>query len=99
MDSTNESEVITTPRGNLHELARRATSKSIQVGVYKMPHIRSCSKCSFETSEALPRCPNCGSRLQSAKKVRLLGGLLLVIGTFLVLFMSILGVYLGSLIS
>src|SRR5688572_18460741 len=64
-----------------------------------MPHILSCSKCSFETSEALQRCPKCGSRLQSAKKVRILGGLLLVIGTFLVLFMSILGVYLGSLIS
>lgn len=64
-----------------------------------MPRILSCPKCSFETSEALPRCPSCGSRLQSAKKVRILGGLLLVIGTFLVLFMSILGVYLGSIIS
>jgi hypothetical protein len=64
-----------------------------------MPHILSYPKCNFETSEAVPRCPNCGSRLQSAKKVRILGGLLLVIGTFLVLFMSILGVYLGSIIS
>ena len=64
-----------------------------------MPSILSCPKCSFETSEALPRCPSCGSRLQSAKKVRILGGLLLVIGTFLVLFMSVLGVYLGSIIS
>ena len=64
-----------------------------------MPHILSCPKCSFETSEALPKCPNCGSRLQSAKKVRILGGLLLVIGTFLVLVVSTLGVYLGSIIS
>ena len=64
-----------------------------------MPRILSCAKCSFETSETLPRCPSCGSRLQSAKKVRILGGLLLLIGTFLVLFMSILGVYLGSIIS
>ncbi|HEY5884729.1 MAG TPA: hypothetical protein VIT88_08590 [Pyrinomonadaceae bacterium] len=64
-----------------------------------MARILSCPKCSFETSEALPRCPSCGSRLQSAKKVRILGGLLLLIGTFLVLFMSILGVYLGSIIS
>ena len=64
-----------------------------------MPHILSCPKCSFETSEAVSRCPNCGSRVQSAKKVRILGGLLLVIGTFLVLSMSILGLYLGSLIS
>lgn len=64
-----------------------------------MPRILSCPKCSFETSEALPRCPSCGSRLQSAKKVRILGGLLLVIGTILVLFMTGLGVYLGSIIS
>ena len=64
-----------------------------------MPRILSCPKCSFETTEALPRCPGCGSRLQSAKKVRILGGLLIVIGTFLVVFMSILGLYLGSIIS
>jgi hypothetical protein len=64
-----------------------------------MPRVLSCPKCSFETTEAIARCPNCGSRLQSAKKVRILGGLLLVIGTFLVLFMSILGIYLGSIIS
>jgi hypothetical protein len=37
--------------------------------------------------------------VQSAKKVRILGGLLLVIGTFLVLFMTGLGIYLGSIIS
>lgn len=64
-----------------------------------MPRILSCPKCSFETSEALPRCPSCGSRLQSAKKVRILGGLLLLIGTVLVLFMTGLGIYLGSIIS
>ena len=64
-----------------------------------MAPILSCPKCSFETSEALPRCPSCDSRMQSAKKVRILGGLLLIIGTFLVLFMSILGIYLGSIIS
>ena len=64
-----------------------------------MPRILSCPKCSFETSEALPRCPSCGSRLQSAKKVRILGGVLVVIGTSLVLFMTGLGIYLGTIIS
>ena len=64
-----------------------------------MPRILSCPKCSFETTESLPRCPSCGRRLQSAKKVRILGGLLIVIGTFLVVSMSILGLYLGSIIS
>lgn len=64
-----------------------------------MPRVLSCAKCSFETSDVLARCPNCGGRLQSAKKVRILGGLLLVIGTILVLFMTGLGIYLGSIIS
>ena len=64
-----------------------------------MPRILSCPKCSFETSEAVSRCPSCGSRLQSAKKVRILGGVLVVIGTSLVLFMTGLGIYLGTMIS
>src|SRR5687768_10480240 len=61
-----------------------------------MPKILSCPKCSFETTESLARCPSCGSRLQSARKVRILGWLLLVIGTGLVLFMGALGLYLAS---
>ncbi len=64
-----------------------------------MAKILSCAKCSFETSESLNRCPNCGGRLQSAKKVRILGWLLLLIGTGLVLFMAILGLYLGQIIT
>lgn len=64
-----------------------------------MTKILSCPKCSFETSETLAQCPSCGSRLQSARKVRTLGWLLLVLGTFLVLFMGTLGIYLGSIIS
>jgi len=64
-----------------------------------MPKILSCPKCSFETTESLARCPSCGSRLQSARKVRILGWLLLVIGTGLVLFMGALGLYLASIIA
>ncbi len=64
-----------------------------------MTKMLSCPKCSFETSETLARCPSCGSSLQSARKVRTLGWLLLVLGTFLVLFMGTLGIYLGSIIS
>ena len=64
-----------------------------------MPKILSCPKCSFETAETLARCPSCGSRLQSATKVRILGWLLLLIGTGLVLFMGALGIYLGSIIA
>jgi uncharacterized paraquat-inducible protein A len=61
--------------------------------------VLSCAKCSFETTESLSRCPNCGGHLQSARKVRILGWLLLVIGAFLVIFMGTLGIYLGSIIS
>lgn len=64
-----------------------------------MAKVLSCAKCSFETSENLTRCPNCGGRLQSAKKVRVLGWLLLVIGAFLVIFMGALGIYLGQIIT
>ena len=64
-----------------------------------MPKILSCPKCSFETAETLARCPSCGSRLQSATKVRILGWFLLLIGTGLVLFMGALGTYLGSIIA
>jgi hypothetical protein len=61
--------------------------------------VLSCAKCSFETQESLSRCPNCAGRLQSARKVRILGWLLLVIGAFLVVSMGALGLYLGKLIS
>jgi uncharacterized membrane protein len=64
-----------------------------------MARILSCAKCSFETTEELSKCSNCGGRLQSATKVRVLGWLLVGIGLFLVLFMVTLGIYLGSIIS
>ena len=64
-----------------------------------MTKVLSCPKCSFETSEVLAKCPDCGSRLQSARKVRILGWLLLLIGTALVLFMGTLGIYLGQIIT
>lgn len=63
-----------------------------------MPKILSCPKCKFETSESLEKCPSCGSQLQSARKVRILGWVLLALGTFLVVFMGALGIYLGGII-
>ena len=64
-----------------------------------MNPILSCHKCDFETTERLAKCPQCGSRLQSAKKVRILGWLLLVIGTGLVIFMGALAVMLAQIIA
>ena len=63
-----------------------------------MSKILSCPKCDFETNDSLSKCPNCGRRLQSAKKVRILGWLLVLIGSGLVIFMSGLGIILGGLI-
>jgi magnesium-transporting ATPase (P-type) len=64
-----------------------------------MAKILSCPKCSFETTESLPKCPSCGSRLQSAKKVRILGWMLLGLGTLLVVFMGGLAIYLGQIVA
>ena len=64
-----------------------------------MSKVLSCPKCPFETTEALAKCPNCGRTLQSAKKVRILGWLLVILGTFLVIFMGGLGVILGGIIA
>lgn len=64
-----------------------------------MSNVLSCARCSFETDESISNCPNCGGRLQSARKVRILGWVLLMIGAALVIFMGTLGLYLGRLIS
>lgn len=63
-----------------------------------MNKILSCAKCDFETNESLAKCPKCGGRLQSAKKVRIFGWLLVLLGGGLVIFMSGLGIILGGLI-
>ena len=59
----------------------------------------SCAKCDFETNESLARCPNCGGRLQSKQKVRILGGLLVLLGSGLVIFMGGLGIVLAGIIA
>ncbi|MCM3906108.1 MAG: hypothetical protein ND866_30860 [Pyrinomonadaceae bacterium] len=59
----------------------------------------SCPKCDFETTESLAKCPNCGRTLQSAKKVRILGWVLVLLGSFLVIFMGGLGIILGGIIA
>lgn len=59
----------------------------------------SCHKCDFETDEQLAKCPQCGRRLQSTKKIRIFGWFLLVLGTGLVIFMGTLGVILARIIA
>jgi len=64
-----------------------------------MSRVLSCPKCDFETTEALAKCPKCGRRLQSATKVRILGWLLVIIGSGLVVFMGGLGIVLAGVIA
>lgn len=64
-----------------------------------MGRILSCPKCDFETAESLTKCPNCGRTLQSAKKVRILGWVLVALGSGLVVFMGGLGLVLGNIIA
>ena len=59
----------------------------------------SCPKCDFETSEVLAKCPNCGRKLQSAKKVRILGWVLVLLGSVLAIFMGGLGIILAGIIA
>jgi hypothetical protein len=59
----------------------------------------SCPKCDFKTNESLATCPNCGRRLQSLKKVRILGWLLVLLGGGLVIFMAGLGIILAGVIT
>ena len=64
-----------------------------------MSKILSCPKCDFETTESLAKCPNCGRRLQSAKKVRILGWVLVLLGSSLAIFMGGLGIILAGIIA
>ena len=64
-----------------------------------MSKLLSCAKCDFETTETLAKCPKCGRRLQSVKKVRILGWLLVILGASLAIFMSGLGIVLGRIIA
>ncbi len=62
-----------------------------------MNEISSCYRCDFETGEPLSQCPHCGHPLRSAKTVRRLGWVLVVLGGFLVIFMGVLSVVVGGL--
>jgi hypothetical protein len=53
-----------------------------------MAEFSSCTKCNFETTEPFAHCPQCGRRMLSSRKVRMLGWLLVVLGGFLVVMMG-----------
>ena len=49
---------------------------------------RSCSRCSFSTSDNVARCPQCGGWMRGAQRIRRLGWVLIVIGVFLIVTMG-----------
>ena len=48
-----------------------------------MNEVRSCYKCFYETTEAFAKCPQCGGPMRTARQVRRLGWVQLVLGLFI----------------
>lgn len=59
---------------------------------------QTCFKCDYETSAAVKQCPRCGQRLHSADQVRVFGWILAVLGTFLIVVMTVISVAVANLI-
>ena len=56
-----------------------------------------CNRCKVEYEIGLKQCPNCGGRLISSKRIRVLGVLLIVIGVFLSLMMGALSIFFAGI--
>jgi hypothetical protein len=63
-----------------------------------LAELRTCYRCDYETTEVLDKCPRCAQRLRTARQVRRLGWVLVVIGGFLLVFMSGLTVVVTNII-
>lgn len=53
-----------------------------------MAEFNACTKCDFQTTESFAHCPQCGGRLLGSGRIRTLGWVLVVLGSFIVLLMS-----------
>ena len=62
--------------------------------------LRICYKCDFETREAGESCPRCGwKKVLTQRNIRVLGGVLLALGIFLVLFMGAITVIVAGIVA
>jgi MFS family permease len=59
----------------------------------------SCVKCYFQSAGPLAQCPQCGSRMITARQIRTLGWLLVATGVFLVVFMGALIILLSDIMA
>ncbi len=60
---------------------------------------RNCFKCGYEGDIAETRCPKCGKPLKTVKQIRILGGILVFLGAFLILFVGAISVFVWSLVN
>ncbi|HLA94669.1 MAG TPA: hypothetical protein VK612_03025 [Pyrinomonadaceae bacterium] len=60
---------------------------------------KTCNKCRYEADTDLAKCPQCGSALKSRTTIRVLGGILIVLGGMLIAGMSFLIVWAMNLIA
>lgn len=59
---------------------------------------RVCQRCGTETYDTAARCARCGGRVTSAKMMRALGWLLVGLGTFLVVLMGAITIYVANVV-
>ena len=63
-----------------------------------MNEVSTCFRCSFETGEAVEKCPRCGGRMRTARQVRRLGWVQVVCGVILVGMMGTITAFVAPLI-
>ena len=57
--------------------------------------LRTCQGCGYQTTDDLTQCPHCKRRLMSARQIRRLGWMLVVIGLFLIGLMGSITLYMA----
>lgn len=59
---------------------------------------RSCYKCKTEIETAEAKCARCGRRLRSRTEIRTLGALMIFLGSFLIIFMGYISLWMYNVI-
>ncbi|HEV3470033.1 MAG TPA: hypothetical protein VG148_11975 [Pyrinomonadaceae bacterium] len=85
---------------NLKRAAERPASQGAAQTAAPAGEARVCYRCDYETREPVERCPRCGNkRVLTTTGVRALGGVLVGIGLFLVIFMGVIAVIVAGIIA
>jgi predicted RNA-binding Zn-ribbon protein involved in translation (DUF1610 family) len=85
---------------NLKAAPAPAAFRGAGAGAAPAGEPRICYKCDHETREPVERCPRCGNRrVLTAKGIRALGGVLVAVGLFLVVFMGAIALIVAGIIA